>query len=322
MKNTVFETEIITELISTHYTIGQPTHCELIPEGFNHNYLIETTNNIAGNHKYVLRMYLNGKYYIRDADDFRFELDLLNFLLDQGVPVVRPIANQAGEWLTTHHFLDHVRHMVLFHLAPGVELGEVHATGALTPDNFKEVGKVAARIHQATDRFQSHCHRYQLNCSTYLLDKPLQILEKELAKRKMGNLSFFRPFAEQLRQQVEALARTTPTYGLIHADLHGHNIFLDTEAGMTIIDFDHCAYSWRAYEFATWGWDAEALATVIEGYESVQPLSKLEKELIPTFVKLRWLWDIGDMLAYHPLWGTTPPDEHLEDYVKELHDLM
>ncbi len=56
--------------------------------------------------------------------------------------------------------------------------------------------------------------------------------------------------------------------------------------------------------------------------ESVRLLSDLEKQLMPTFVKLRWIWDIGDILSFMPLWGERPSDEYLAECVGRLHELM
>ncbi|MEM7029783.1 MAG: phosphotransferase [Chloroflexota bacterium] len=317
MTNQVFDTDIVANAVSTHYDIGNLTRCDLLRVGFNYNYLIETSDQ-----KYVLRIYLNGKYYIRDADDFRFELELLNFLLAQGLPVVKPIGNRVGQQLTSHQFANETRHMALFAFAPGVELDKASADGHLTDDHVKQVGEIAALIHQTTDPFQSRYHRYHLNTSTYLLDKSLQIFARYLAERNLGDLAFFTPFANQIREHVEVLGQTAPVYGLIHADMHGNNIFLDPEAGMTILDFDHCAYGWRAYEFAVWSGNAEVLATLLEGYESVRKLSDLERQLIPTFATLHSIWDMGDILYYNPLWGETVSNESLERNLTHLRNLV
>lgn len=313
--NTVLENEVIAEIIATYYSIGEPTHCQLIREGFNHNYLVETKH-----HKYVLRIYLNDKYYIQSANDFRFELDLLTFLLEQGISVASPIANNTRELLTSHQFANHQRYMVLFHFATGVELSQARSAGNATLEDVPQIGEVTACIHQAMDTFQSQYHRYHLNLSTYLLDKALHTLETHLKNRNIEDLSFFRPFAKQLHQQMDRLPPTQPTYGLIHGDLHGDNIFFDSEAGITIIDFDHCAYGWRIYEFATWR--GNALTPFIEGYERIRPLSNQEKQLIPIVKHLRRIWDIGDILNYMPLWGETPTEDHVKNCVKQLHDLI
>ncbi|MEM7125243.1 MAG: phosphotransferase [Chloroflexota bacterium] len=317
MKNILIESEIIADIVSSRYTIGKLTNCQLIREGFNHNYLVETNEK-----KYVLRVYMTDKYYVRDADDFRFELALLNYLLDQGLSVAQPVTNNEGEWLTTQQLVDKSRHMALFHFAPGVELDKAGERGDLEPNDIWTLGQLTARLHQAMDGFQSRYHRYHLNCSTYLLDKSLEILETHLAKRNMGNVSFFYPYAEKIRHQVSMLPQVTPAYGLIHADLHGNNIFFDAEVGLTLIDFDHCAYGWRAYDIAPGITNSDLSDMLLAGYESVRAFSNLEKELMSTFTHLRDIWDIGDILYYKPLWGQTPSDEELEKSVARLHNLM
>ncbi|CAG8998769.1 MAG: Homoserine kinase [Candidatus Celerinatantimonas neptuna] len=39
-------------------------------------------------------------------------------------------------------------------------------------------------------------------------------------------------------------------YGLIHADLHPGNFFIDDQDNITLIDFDDCLYHWFAYDLA------------------------------------------------------------------------
>ena len=82
MTNGILDSHALERLLSAAYDLGGPVRCNLIGEGFNHTYLVEG----EGAERWVLRVYLNGKYYVRSADDFRFELDLLTFLAAQGVP--------------------------------------------------------------------------------------------------------------------------------------------------------------------------------------------------------------------------------------------
>lgn len=317
MPNQVLKPEIIAEAVSANYDVDQPTHCELIRAGFNHNYRVETSDGV-----YVLRAYLNGKYYIKDADDFRFELEFTNFLLSEGLPVVRPIAAKSGDWLGAIETETEVRHTALFHLAPGIEFDEASKLEGFGEAEDKHLGKLIALMHQAADSFQGQHHRYHQDVSTYLLDKSLQILETHLANHNMGDVAFLYPYAEQFRQQVKALPRAAPTYGLIHCDLHGQNIFSDKAAGFTIIDFDHCAYGWRIYDIAGSSGNPQIFNAVLSGYESVRPMSDIEKQLAPTFAKFREIWDIGDILYYMPLWGEDVSEAHLEECVKRLKALM
>jgi Ser/Thr protein kinase RdoA (MazF antagonist) len=298
--------------VAANYALEAPLSCKLIRHGFNDNYLIESNEQ-----KYVLRVYLNGKYYIRDANDFRFELELLNFLLAQGISVARPIANRQGEWLTVLQSPAKTEYCVLFAFAEGRNF---HGEGLRDAD-IRGMGELAARMHLAADKFRTSHHRYHLD-ECYLLDTPLRTLEEHLAERKLGDIAFFEPLAQELRQKLARLPRTAPDYGIIHCDLNGSNLHVD-DGKITMLDFDQCAYGWRAYDLAPWGYSSqELLALVLEGYESVRPLSVIEKAMLPDFVKLRAIWDTGDILKMYPAWGKSVPDEELIGFVGTLRELM
>ena len=145
---------------------------------------------------------------------------------------------------------------------------------------------------------------------------------RHLLGRSMGNLNFFKPFAENLRKQIRRLPLTPSEYGIIHCDLVPDNLLFDQAGNFTIIDFDHCAYGWRAYDIVPSGYtNKEVFSQVLYGYESVRPLSKDEREMLPVFIKLRQIWGIGDVLGMNPVWGETPSDEDLTDYVQILQNL-
>lgn len=102
---------------------------------------------------------------------------------------------------------------------------------------------------------------------------------------------------ENLVDTVRALETSKDEFGIIHGDLHLGNIRFEGDQ-VTFFDFDHCAYGWRAYDVGTLSFLPEAkFEKVIEGYESVRPLSEGERSSLPAFAKLRMLWDMGDMLA-------------------------
>jgi Ser/Thr protein kinase RdoA (MazF antagonist) len=312
MQSIVLEPEFLIPTISTNYNLSSPLECEFIRRGFNDHYLVKT----AGE-RYIFRVYLRDKYYISSPDDFRFELEFLTFLAGRGVPVAEPIEAQNGGFLVKIQLPENVRFAALFRFAEGVELAKYTPK---TPELSERLGGNVAKLHLYADSFKTSYSRYHLDFR-YLIDEPLQTLEKHLLERGKGDLNFFKPFAAELKAQISQLPKAS-TYGIIHADLHGRNIHYDDKAGFCIFDFDHCAYGWRAYDFATFSdIPAERWMAFLEGYESVRPLSQLEKDAIPAFTKLRAIWDIGDILNTFPLWGKTPDDDYLEESVNRLRNL-
>lgn len=71
---------------------------------------------------------------------------------------------------------------------------------------------------------------------------------------------------------------------------------------VTLFDFDHCGYGWRAYDLAPFYHAPDALQKAFfQGYETLRPLTQGERDCLPIFAKLRMLWDAGDMLATEAL---------------------
>ena len=96
---------------------------------------------------------------------------------------------------------------------------------------------------------------------------------------------------------VQAFEVKGDEYGIIHGDLHLGNIHFN-ENQITLFDFDHCAYGWRAYDLVTSFFLPEAQReSFFKGYETLRPLTQNERTMLPIFFKLRGLWDIGDVLA-------------------------
>jgi amicoumacin kinase len=97
------------------------------------------------------------------------------------------------------------------------------------------------------------------------------------------------------------LPKGRDVYGLIHADLHFGNFFVDGESGaITLIDFDDCAYGWYVMDAAMLlfdslvlyaGADKQAfaerfLSCFLKGYLHENPLSGFWLRQLPHFLKL------------------------------------
>ncbi|MCY3554519.1 MAG: phosphotransferase, partial [Gemmatimonadetes bacterium] len=201
-------------------------------------------------------------------------------------------------------------------------------------------GAAVAEIHQRADQFpKPYCrHHFDLQ---YLLDGPLQTLGSILQERRGEDLTFFKDYAEHMRRQISGLGKGKDIYGLIHADLHVGNILYHPDNGYCILDFDQCAFGWRAYDVATFKYNIietvpdhltdEIWRCFLEGYNQVRPLTQVELDCLPVFANAWTLWDIGETLVLATQWGGHRPDlvegdlnqdEYLDEAVAALRGMV
>lgn len=309
--NQLIPPQQLKSVLDKYYNLRSPLSIKLIGSGFNHNYQVKTAKQ-----KFVLRIYLHNKYYIQSSDDFKFELDLLEYLTAQNIPVSSPIKNNRQEYLSSAKFKDDLRYFALFNFAKGKKFDL-----SINEQNIYQLGKIIATLHTITQHFHSNYYRYSLDLDNILVE-PIEILKHHLLSKNKQNLDFFQSTYEQLLQNVRGLSKTSANFGLIHGDLNESNIHFEQDLGFTILDFDHCGYGWRAYDLIPfWDIDARLWHFFIEGYESVRNLSPQEKELMPTFAAIRDIWDMGDVLRMMPVWGEQPDAEYLDQCLERLYDL-
>ena len=329
---------------------------ELEP-GANRNFLVTSQDQ-----RYVYRVYTDHDFYVRNPDAYRYELDLLAYLGEYRLPVPEPVKRLDGERLSV--MLDSTgapsgssfrlpsgprdgpiagpqpgaRCGALFHFFEGEEHVTWHPE--VNEPVVISFGAAVAEIHQRADQFpRPYCrHHFDLQ---YLLDGPLQTLESILQERRGQDLSFFKEYADQTRRQISALGKGKDIYGLIHADLHVGNILYHPENGYCILDFDQCAFGWRAYDVATFLYNInetvpdhltdEIWRCFLEGYNRVRPLTRAELDCLPVFANAWTLWDIGETLVLATQWGGHRPDlvegnltqdEYLDEALETLKGML
>ncbi|MGV9799636.1 phosphotransferase enzyme family protein [Mycobacterium sp. NPDC003449] len=103
--------------------------------------------------------------------------------------------------------------------------------------------------------------------------------------------------ATAITERLSEFGTGSDRFGLIHADLRLSNLMVDPaspSAGITVIDFDDCGWSWHLADLGavvSWIEDTpevdEIVADWLRGYLAVRPLPAEHLALIPTFVMLR-----------------------------------
>lgn len=328
-----------------HYGLAPPVDVHELEPGANRNFVITSQDQ-----RYVYRIYTDHDFYIRNPEAYQYELDLLAYLGEFNLAVPEPVKRLDGDRLSVMGAATDISTgpspgpwrdgacSALFRFF----VGEEHVTWypEVKEPVVTSFGAAVAKIHQRADQFpRPYCrHHFDLQ---YLLDGPLQTLESILKERRGEDLSFFNGYAEHMRRQINALGRGKDIYGLIHADLHVGNILYHPKNGYCILDFDQCAFGWRAYDVATFKYNIietvpdnltdEIWRCFLEGYNQVRPLTRQELNCLPVFANAWTLWDIGETLVLATQWGGHRPDlvegdltqeEYLDEAVETLRGMV
>lgn len=297
-------TEVL-DVVNEYYSFpnGAADNCKLLGRGRNDHYLIS-----SGSDWYIFRVYMNHKYYIKSFSDFCFELDLLAHLHRDQVPVSYPIMSTGGKNLITINTPFGERACALLSYAKGDEL----RVGTFTHQRQFQVGQLIAKFHLSAQKFETKHSRYNLDLH-FMARKPIQQLIEQRNMPESDRLISENELIEceelveeigsvdDLVEELESLNISGDGMGIIHSDINFSNMHILHDE-ITMFDFDHCAYGWRAYDLCmTEQLPEDQKYGLLDGYESVRPLSEEEKRSLPIFAKLKELWDIGDALSLMPL---------------------
>lgn len=268
----------VASLVAAEYDLGIPDACRLMHSGLNDTYAVE----IAGQ-CYALRLHGIDKWWIEGRGDLCFELELLNHLRAEGVPVSYPLPRRCGAFLGRFEISGQGRYFSLFSWAPGTP-------GSKTEEHANILGQTLASIHLGADRFHSRHRRYALDERT-LLDRFVQAMEPTLATDDPADAGFIREQSAEIRRRIRAFDPGPGGWGIIHGDVQELNFHFTPDARITVFDFDLCGYGWRIYDIASYHTRIHERLRVpfLDGYDSVRHLTDADREMIPTIGRLAWI---------------------------------
>ncbi len=293
---------IVTDVLPL-YSIAQPTSCTFLNFGLNDTYVVASPTD-----RYILRVYHAGW---RAEEDILHELDVLAFLNDQGVPVSAPIPRTDGSFTHTVSAPEGPRTMALFSYAPGRFPLIPHEEQT---DSY-HFGQALARIHAATDTFQSPHRRFALDLD-HLMEQPLAAIEPFLQHRS-DDWNYLRGLANRLRERIERVPGGMLDQGFCHGDVHSGNARIGEDGTVTFFDFDCCGKGWRAYDLAVFRWHARLYGNEQEqwphflwGYQEARHIGDEDIALTAIFVAVRLIWITGLHTSNGHIWGI----DYIHDY--------
>jgi amicoumacin kinase len=238
--------------------------------------------------EWVLRLTSSNR---RSIDELASELDWIQFLSANGLSVAYPLPSLRGNLVERLSGGGGDYYATVFRKAPG------HSLRPLTDFSDAVVGAWGAyigRIHALTQRYS--VPNGTKKRADWWGELTLQVALRSVDARG-GPCS---DILLQLLDWQRGLEQPPNAYGLVHADLHYGNFFVQ-ESSITAFDFDDCCYHWFAYDLAVpWFYvrgeyrslgvqfaEERLFEVFLEGYAKSHTLSSVWIMRIETFIAYR-----------------------------------
>lgn len=297
-QDSVLSAQAIADRLLSLYGLTPPYSCQFYRKGICDTYQIRATNG-----GFYLKVYRTGR---RSRLDVSEEVRLLNYFLQHGISVVRPVPRLDGEYISELIAPEGMRCAVLFRAVDG--------ESEQTDQHRWAFGATVAHMHAAADSLTTPPARQHLNMHTLLEENMVHI--DQLMGHRPGDFELIRAIADEAEHTVTSLLPcTAPQYGFCHGDLHGGDVLYGADGLPTLLDFDSSGCGWRAVDLGVYlshDWmntspEAESLrqarlAAFLDGYQSVRQLSSAELAVIQLTPAIRHIFLMGHVLRYTTLY--------------------
>ena len=296
-------------LVIEKYSLSPTAGITFLKRGFNDTYLIKTDKN-----KYILRVY---KHNWRSPQSIKSEIDLLNYLSKNDVPVSVPVIDRSGNYMQALQAPEGPRNAVLFTYASGNPVKKLNAAQAFS------LGRSTGKIHALT-----HNKMYDGVAFNY-----------NIAEQFGSIISTLQPLLADHPQQFDYLLKLKADFeetfmdmnesempkGICHGDLQAENFHINTAGNITFFDFDFFGNGYLVYDIGVFIWydhknkPKEIIDEFLKGYQTQRSLTATELRLLPYFSTLRALFQMtlfcrisdGKQL---PLW----PVQQVADFIGKV----
>lgn len=229
----------------------------------------------------------------RSVHYIRGELEWINYLADQGVTVARAVPSSLGRDVEVLEEADGSAFLVIcYEKAPGHRAGEGEWNGPL----FEALGRLMGQMHTLAQN-------YTVSDPAYKRQEWYQEEQLQVAKYVPEGQPLVIERAQSLIARLRELPRDRSVYGLVHADLHSGNFFVDEAGRITAFNFDDIEYNWFMNDIAITlfyarfpkrsmypeepAFIAYFLKHFMEGYSRYHPLDPDWFRHVPDFLMLR-----------------------------------
>jgi CotS family spore coat protein len=142
---------------------------------------------------------------------------------------------------------------------------------------------------------------------------------KDLGKRAMSVL--------ESSQYMDICKRTEEEKSFCHHDYTYHNIIIDKDNKVHVIDFDYCKRETRVYDISNFmikvlkrsNWDIECAKIIIDAYNSVNPLKEEEYRVLFAFLLFpQRFWRLSNRYYYNEVnWAQNTFNKKIDELITE-----
>lgn len=180
----------------------------------------------------------------------------------------------------------------------------------------------------------------------HLMDKRIKSFEKmkEMVRKKKSNktdfdinylktIDYYKEMGKRAIQILnssnyfEICRITEEDKSFCHHDYTYHNIIIDNDNKVNVIDFDYCKREVRVYDLANFmikvlkrkNWDVEVAKVIINGYNSVSPLREDEYKVLYAFLVFpQRYWRLCNRYYYNEVnWIQSTFNKKMEELIAE-----
>lgn len=301
-------TNALARLINEKYGI-EDIICQLLVRGVGDTYLVTTPAR-----RLICRVY-RGTH--RNLSNIQAEVEMLNILKQEQIPVSYPIQDSSGEFIQCIQAIEGERYAVLFSYAEGQSIRAFNGNQLL---NF---GREMARFHNISSAVTLRGERWNLDTDSMFTD-PLH----KLADSFSGDPESYGWLKNAVNAAIEKLSQLPTAQfssGYCHFDFLPKNVHFLGDA-VTFFDFDFMGYGWLINDLMSF-WQHfmldvylgrctqeaanAAFDTFLEGYREYRDLSETELEAIPYLTLGFWLFYMGFHTTHDQFYAFIQPS-HLK----------
>jgi len=274
--------ENIAKILNNNYPINDFDFSVNLKGAHNTSLIIKKKNN-----KYAMRVYCQNR---RTKDEIRLEVEYINFLLKNGIPVPELIQTNKKSFITETKIDGKIWFSILMKFIEGK-----HPTEFYSKKLLKELAYAQARMHLLAPIFKSKFSNLAPLCDTgkkskdFLFIDLLHINKINLKKIKRRKLVKFLLNSKKLSIKFRELP-----VAIIHKDIHAFNILKNKGKLVAILDFDDLfngpiitALSYMLWDIYVKNNDWNYVGFYIKEYEKIRKILPEEKRIMKDFLSLR-----------------------------------